>query len=83
MNGFISGPYGYICEQAPSLRNDPEYQRAVKAYMEIEVEVQEKTGVDLLNQYQRAEWAVPHQWDFAIFRQILRFCCRFMLKALR
>lgn len=83
MNDFMADFYGYICEHTPSLRDDPEYQRATKAYMEIEAEVKEKTGVDLLSKYQRAEWAVSHQWEFAIFRQTLRFCHDFMLEILR
>lgn len=83
MSDFISDFYGYICEQTPSLRSDPEYQQAAKAYMELEAKVQEKTGAELLAEYQRAEWAVSHQWEFAIFRQTLRFCHDFMSEILR
>lgn len=83
MNDFIADFYGYICEQTPSLRNDPEYQRLAKAYMEIEAEVQEKTGADLLAKYQQAESAVSRLWEFEIFRQTLRFSCQFMLEIFR
>lgn len=84
MNDFIADfYYNYICEQTPSLRDDPEYQKAVKAYMEVEAEVKEKTGADLLAKYQNAEGDISHLWEYAIFRQTLRFCCHFMLESFR
>lgn len=82
MNNFLSGLYDYICEQTPSLRSDPEYQQAVKAYTEIEAEVKEKIGDDLLYKYQHAEGAVSRLWELAIVRQTLRISCRFMLEIL-
>ena len=83
MNDFISDLYDYICEQAPSVRNDPEYKQAVKAYEEIEAEVREKTGEDLLAEYQRAEWGCSRLRELAVFRQTLRFCQHFTLETLR
>jgi len=82
MNDYITDLYNYICENTPPLRNDPEYQQAVQAYMEIEEEVKEKIGNELLCKYQCAESAVSFQSDIAIFSQTLRFGCRFMLEIL-
>lgn len=82
MTTFISDLYDYICEHTPSSRDDPEYRRAVKAYEEIEEEVKEKIGDDLLYKYQCAEGAVSRLWELAIIRQTLRFSCHFLLKML-
>lgn len=75
--------YDCICENIPSLRNDPEYRQAVKVYTEIEEEVKEKIGDDLLDKYKCAERAVSHQWEAAIILQTLRFGHQFMLEILR
>lgn len=83
MNNFISDLYDYICEHTPSLRKDPEYMRAVKEYFDIEAEIKEKIGDDLLLKYQRAEDAYSRPWELAVFRQTLRFSCCFMLEMLR
>ena len=83
MQDIISDLYDYICEHIPSLRNDPEYRQAVKVYTEIEEEVKEKIGEDLLYKYQRAEGAVSRLWELAIVRQTLRSSCRLMLEVLR
>jgi len=82
MNDYITNLYNYISEHMPPLRNDPKYQQAMKEYMEIEEEVKEKIGEDLLCKYQSAETAVSCQYDIAVFSQTLRFSCRFMLEVL-
>lgn len=83
MRDMLNGFYSYICENTPSLRNDPEYQRVLKAYEEIEKEVKEKIGDDLLSKYQCAEGAYSHLWELAVFRQTIRYCHYFMLEVLR
>ena len=83
MQDIISALYDYICEQTPSVRNDPEYLHAVKEYLDAEEEIKEKIGGDLLSKYQRAEDAYSRPWELAIFRQTLRFCHGFMLEILR
>lgn len=83
MRNVMDALYDFVCENTPSLRHDPEYQQTVKAYTEIEEEVKEKIGDDLLYKYQRAERAVSRLWELAIVRQTLRISCRFMLEILR
>lgn len=83
MNSFISDLYNYISEDMSSLRKDPEYERAVQAYMELEEEVKEKIGVDLLARYQQAESQVFFLRDLTILRLSLRFGARFALEVLR
>lgn len=69
MNNFFSDLYHYISEHTPAIRNDPEYEQALQAYMEIEREVKEKIGNELLYKYQRAEADVSLRQDAAIFVQ--------------
>ena len=82
MTDFLSDLYNYISEDMLPLRKDPEYERAVQAYMEIEAEVKEKIGLDLLLRYQRAQ-NIAFGWEKdAIFTRGLRFGSRFMLEVL-
>ena len=83
MNDYMSALYDYISENTPPLRDDPEYDRAVKAYMEIEAEVKEKIGPDLLQKYQCAEGTISRKWEMALFSQALRFGGHFMMEVLR
>ena len=83
MNDFLTHLYSYISEHTPPIRDDPEYVQALQAYMEIEEEVKEKIGGDLLYKYQCAQTDVSHRQDVAVFVQTLRFCHAFMLKVLR
>ena len=82
MENFISALYAYVCEHTPAIQNYPEHEQALQAYMEIEEEVKEKIGSDLLYKYQCAESAVSHQWEVAVFLQTLRFSHRFLLEVL-
>jgi len=82
MNDCIAELYDYICEETNFGRDDPEYQRFVQAYMEIEDEVKEKIGVDLLTKYQSAEHDLIRRQDLAVFTQTLRCGHRFMLELL-
>jgi len=82
MKSIISDLYDYFCENTPPLRDNPEYQRAVKAYMEIETEVKEKIGSDLLSKYQSAESAVSRQCEIAVFSRALRLGHGFMIELL-
>ena len=79
----MSALYDYISEHTSSLRDDPDYQRAVQAYTEIEEEVKKKIGGDLLYKYQCAEADISHRRDVAVFVQSLRYGRRFMLEVLR
>ena len=51
--------------------------------MELEEEVKEKIGVDLLGRYQQAESHVFFLRDLAVLRLSLRFGARFALEILR
>lgn len=82
MTDFLTDLYNYISEDMSSLRQDPEYERAVQAYMELEEEVKEKIGIDLLNRYQQAETRVFSLRNLAVLRRSLRFGARFMLEVL-
>lgn len=83
MNNFLNDLYNYISENMPSLRKDPAYERAVQAYMEIEAEVKEKIGGELLERYQKAESEVFHLGNLEIFRHSLCFGAQFALEVLR
>lgn len=83
MNTFLNDLYNYISENMPPLRKDPEYERAVQAYMEIEAEVKEKTGGELLERYQRAENEVFHLGNLEVLRHSLRFGFQFAMEVLR
>jgi len=82
MESIIAELYNYICEETNFGRDDPEYQGFVQAYMEIEDEVKEKIGVDLLTKYQRAEHDLTRRQDLAVFARTLRCGHRFMLELL-
>ena len=82
MNDFLTNLYNYISEDMPSLRKDPEYERAVQAYMKIEEEVKEKTGAELLDRYQQAENEIFHLRNLEILRHSLRFGAQFALEVL-
>ena len=75
--------YNYITELTPAIRDDPEYEQALQAYMEIEREVKEKIGDELLYKYQRAEADVSLRQDVAIFVQTLRLSHSVLLEVLR
>ncbi|NBI11136.1 hypothetical protein D1641_14115 [Colidextribacter sp. OB.20] len=82
MNDFIADLYYILTEEIQVPTGDPEYKRAVQAYMELEEEVKEKIGLDLLSQYQRAHY-LAHSWeDVAAFSCGLRFGARFVLEVL-
>ena len=83
MNDFLDDLYNYISEDMLPLRKDPEYERAVQAYMEIEAEVKEKIGSELLDRYQQAENQVFSLRDLAVLRHSLRFGAQFALEVLR
>lgn len=82
MNDITSALYDYICEHTPPIKT-PEYQQTIQAYMEVEAEVKEKIGGDLLYKYQFAEGAVSRYWEIAICFQALRLGSRFTLEVLR
>ena len=83
MNDFLTDLYDRTTEEIRPPRGDSEYDRAVKEYMELEEEVKEKIGLDLLSQYQRAQDAA-FGWDKrAIFACGLHFGAQFMLEVLR
>lgn len=83
MTDFLNDLYNYITENMPSLRGNPEYERAVQAYMEIEAEVKEKTGDELLERYQRAENEVFQLGNLEVLRHSLHFGVQFALEVLR
>ena len=82
MANFLNDLYDYISEDVSSLRGNPQYARAVKAYMEIEAEVKKKTGVELLERYQQAESQVSSLRNLEILRRSLRFGARFAAEVL-
>ena len=83
MNDFLTSLFDQIIEEIRPPKGDPEYERAVQAYMELEEEVKEKIGLDLLSQYQRAH-SDAFDWEkAAIFTRGLRFGARFTLEVLR
>ncbi len=82
MDDFIHDLYHMLTEGIQVPTGDPEHERAVQAYMELEEEVKEKIGLDLLSQYQRAHY-LAHSWeDVAAFSCGLRFGARFVLETL-
>lgn len=83
MTNFLTNLFDYTTEEIRPPRGDPEYERAVKAYMELEEEVKEKIGLDRLSQYQNAQDAAFSWEKSAIFACGLRFGARFMLEVLR
>ncbi len=83
MNKVMTDLYNYITELTPAIRDDPEYEQALQAYMEIEREVKEKIGDELLYKYQRAEADVSLRQDVAIFVQTLRLSHSVLLEVLR
>ena len=83
MNDVISKLYHRLIEEIQVPTEDPEYERAVQAYLELEEEVKEKIGLDLLSQYQRAQH-IAFAWEnAAIFSCGLRFGAQFMLEVLK
>lgn len=83
MNDFLTDLFDRTTEEIRPPLGDPEHKRAVKAYMDLEEEVKEKIGLDLLSQYQRAH-SDAFDWEkSAIFTCGLRFGARFMLEVLR
>ena len=78
MNNFLDDLHHYISEQTPGLSHDPDYQRALQAYLELE-----KIGLDLLCKYQHAEEAISRRREMAVFVQALRFSHSFLLEILR
>lgn len=82
MNNFLSDLYSYISERTFPIKNDPEYNQAVEAYRELEEEVKEKIGADLLYQYQHAEAVVSYLRSLAMFSKTLRFSQKFFLAVL-
>lgn len=83
MSDFLNDLYCDLIESLRTPRGDPEYERAVKAYMELEEEVKEKIGLDRLSQYQSARDAAFDWEKSAIFACGLRFGAQFMLEVLR
>ena len=83
MNDFINNLYSTLVETIRTPQGDPEYERAVQAYMKLEEEVKEKIGSDLLYRYQCAEDDISRRRNIAVFAQTLRFSHRFMLEVLR
>ena len=83
MADFLNDLYDCISEDMSSLRNDPQYIHAVKAYMEIEAEVKKKIGSELLEQYQQAENQVSSFRNLEILRRSLRFGACFAMEVLR
>ena len=82
MNDFINNLYSTLVETIRTPQGDPEYERAVQAYMKLEDEVKEKIGLDLLSQYQRAQDAAFGWEREAVFACGLHFGVRFMLEVL-
>ena len=74
MNTFLCDLYSYISRQALPIRNNSEYDQAFKEYLEIEKEIKEKVGADLLYQYQDAETSFFYQQNLAIFSKTIHFC---------
>ena len=83
MNKVMTDLYNYITELTPAIRDDPEYEQALQAYLEIEREVKEKIGDELPYKFQRAEADVSLRQDVAIFVQTLRLLPRLLLDVLR
>lgn len=83
MADFLSDLYNYISEDTLPLRKDPEYERAVQAYMKIETEVKEKIGGELLGRYQQAENEVFYLRNLEVLRHSLSFGAHFALEVLR
>lgn len=83
MTDFLTDLFDYTTEEIRPPRGDPEYERAVKAYMDLEEEVKEKIGLDHLSQYQGAQNAAFGWEKIAIFTCGLRFGAQFMLEVLR
>lgn len=83
MNDFLTSLFDQITEEIQPPKGDPEYERAVKAYMDLEEEVKEKIGLDRLSQYQGAQNAAFGWEKIAIFTCGLRFGAQFMLEVLR
>ncbi len=83
MTDLLGDLYNYIAEHTPSLRNDPEYERALQAYTKIEEKVKEKIGEELLYEYQCAEADIFHRQNIAVFAQTLRSNYHFLLEILR
>ena len=82
MDDFIHDLYHMLTEGIQVPTGDPEHERAVQAYMELEEEVKKKIGLDLLSRYQRAHY-LAHSWeDVAAFSCGLRFGARFVLETL-
>ncbi len=83
MNDVISKLYHRLIEEIQVPTEDPEYERAVQAYLELEEEVKKKIGLDLLSQYQRAQHIAFGWENAAIFSCGLRFGAQFMLEVLK
>ena len=82
MTDFLTHLLDWTTEEIRPPLGDPEYKRAVKVYVDLEEEVKEKIGLDLLSQYQRAH-SDAFDWEkSAIFTCGLRFGARFMLEVL-
>lgn len=82
MSGFLKDLYDTLTEEIRPPKGDPEYERAVQAYTDLEEEVKEKIGLDLLLQYQRAQDAAFGWEKDAVFTRGLCFGAQFMLEVL-
>lgn len=83
MTDFLTDLYSTLLEDIRTPKGDPEYEQANQAYMEIEAQVKEKIGLDLLSQYLQARHLAHHWEDMAIFTCGLRFGAQFALEVLR
>lgn len=83
MTDFLTDLYLSFLEDIQVPSGDPEHEQAVQAYMELEAEVKEKIGLDLLSQYQRAQHIAFGWENAAIFSCGLHFGAQFMLEVLQ
>ena len=78
---LISDRTDCSAEMLEMIKND--IIQVISKYMEIDTEVKEKIGDELLSKYQLAEAEVTHRWGVAVFAHTLRLGRSFLLEVLK
>lgn len=82
MNDLLNDLYHTLIEDIHPPKGEPDYEQAIQAYMELEAEVKEKLGLDLLTRYNCAHNDAFGWEKIAIFQCGLHFGAQFLLEVL-
>lgn len=82
MDNFLSELFSFVTEGMSAPVHSPEYRQAAKQHEQLEQQVLEKTGFELLQRYQFAEQDLFGWESEQAFYRGLRFGVQFMLAVL-